>query len=78
MATLADQLVEVLLQQGVSRVYGVVGDSLNPVVDAIRRAEGIDWVQHRTRSVARHSTYPVAGRPTDENSPASRSSGSRR
>ena len=52
MATLAAQLVEVLQQAGVQRVYGVVGDSLNPVVDAIRRSggsarSGIDWVYVR-------------------------------
>lgn len=40
----AEQLVEVLVQAGVQRVYGVVGDSLNPIVDAIRRRRGIDWV----------------------------------
>ena len=40
----AEQLVRVLLQAGVERVYGVVGDSLNPIVDAIRRAPGIVWV----------------------------------
>jgi pyruvate dehydrogenase (quinone) len=40
----AEQLVEVLVQAGVQRVYGVVGDSLNPVVDAIRRTPGIEWV----------------------------------
>ncbi len=39
----ADQFVEVLVQSGVQRVYGVVGDSLNPVVDAIRRTPGIEW-----------------------------------
>ena len=38
--TLAEQLIDVLLQAGVERVYGVVGDSLNPVVDAIRGADG--------------------------------------
>jgi pyruvate dehydrogenase (quinone) len=52
MATLAAQFVEVLQQAGVQRVYGVVGDSLNPVVDAIRRSggsarSGIDWVYVR-------------------------------
>ncbi|MEV7773094.1 pyruvate dehydrogenase [Kitasatospora sp. NPDC086791] len=47
MASVAEQLVEVLRQAGVERVYGVVGDSLNPVVDAIRRAEGIGWVHVR-------------------------------
>lgn len=41
---IAEQLVEVLAQVGVARVYGVVGDSLNPIVDAIRRRDGIEWV----------------------------------
>ena len=45
--TLADQLVEVLLETGVQRIYGVVGDSLNPVVDAVRRTDGIEWVHVR-------------------------------
>lgn len=40
----AEQLVQVLVQAGVERVYGVVGDSLNPIVDAIRRTPGIVWV----------------------------------
>ncbi|NED53935.1 ubiquinone-dependent pyruvate dehydrogenase, partial [Micromonospora aurantiaca] len=47
MATVADQFIEVLRQAGVRRVYGVVGDSLNPVVDAIRRTNGIEWVHVR-------------------------------
>jgi pyruvate dehydrogenase (quinone) len=45
--TLADQLLEVLGQAGVRRIYGVVGDSLNPLVDAIRRSSAIDWVHVR-------------------------------
>jgi pyruvate dehydrogenase (quinone) len=45
--TLADQLIEVLLEAGVERIYGVVGDSLNPVVDAVRRMDGIEWVHVR-------------------------------
>lgn len=49
---LADQLVEQLRQAGVKRIYGIVGDSLNPVVDAVRRTGGsakggIDWVHVR-------------------------------
>nr|WP_304440508.1 MULTISPECIES: pyruvate dehydrogenase [unclassified Kitasatospora] len=47
MGSVAEQMVEVLRQAGVERVYGVVGDSLNPVVDAIRRADGIEWVHVR-------------------------------
>jgi pyruvate dehydrogenase (quinone) len=45
--TVADQLIGVLLEAGVDRIYGVVGDSLNPVVDAVRRADGIEWVHVR-------------------------------
>ncbi|MFJ4096535.1 pyruvate dehydrogenase [Kitasatospora sp. NPDC089913] len=45
--SVAEQMVAVLRQAGVERVYGVVGDSLNPVVDAIRRTEGIGWVHVR-------------------------------
>jgi pyruvate dehydrogenase (quinone) len=49
--TVADQFVEILLAAGVRRMYGVVGDSLNPVVDAIRRHDGIDWVHVRHEEV---------------------------
>ncbi|HEY6760660.1 MAG TPA: pyruvate dehydrogenase [Baekduia sp.] len=45
--TLAEQLLEILLEAGVQRIYGVVGDSLNPVVDAVRRTDGIEWVHVR-------------------------------
>ena len=47
MTTVGEQLVHVLRQAGVARVYGVVGDSLNPFVDAIRRTEGIEWIHVR-------------------------------
>jgi pyruvate dehydrogenase (quinone) len=45
--SVADQFVEILQAAGVRRIYGVVGDSLNPVVDAVRRHDGIDWVHVR-------------------------------
>jgi pyruvate dehydrogenase (quinone) len=50
--TVAKQLIDVLRQAGVERVYGIVGDSLNPVVDAIRRTEGIEWVHVRNEEAA--------------------------
>ena len=55
--TLADQLVEVLVQAGVTRVFGLVGDSLNPVSDAVRRSGGaanggIDWVHVHNEEAA--------------------------
>ena len=42
----ADIIVDVLEKAGVKRCYGVVGDTLNHVTDAIRRS-GIDWVHMR-------------------------------
>ncbi len=42
--TVAEQLVTTLRDLGVERIYGIVGDSLNPVVDAVRRTDGIEWV----------------------------------
>ncbi|MEN8652657.1 pyruvate dehydrogenase [Streptomyces sp. 21So2-11] len=47
----AEQFVDILVRAGVQRLYGVVGDSLNPVVDAIRRTPAIDWVQVRHEEV---------------------------
>jgi len=43
----AQLLVTQLRDLGVERIYGVVGDSLNPVVDAVRTTEGIEWVHVR-------------------------------
>ena len=36
----AEQLVAQLVNAGVHRIYGIVGDSLNPVVDAVRKTGG--------------------------------------
>jgi len=35
--TVADQFAEILALAGVKRVYGIVGDSLNEITDALRR-----------------------------------------
>ncbi|MFF4220341.1 pyruvate dehydrogenase [Streptomyces nondiastaticus] len=50
--TVAEQFVGILARAGVRRLYGVVGDSLNPVVDAVRRSPAIDWVQVRHEEAA--------------------------
>lgn len=36
----AQQLVQQLIDAGVSHIYGIVGDSLNPIVDAVRKSGG--------------------------------------
>ncbi|RKW69784.1 ubiquinone-dependent pyruvate dehydrogenase [Galactobacter caseinivorans] len=43
MSTLAHNLVQSLAAQGVKRVYGVPGDSLNGITDAIRTTKGVTW-----------------------------------
>ena len=44
MSTVAESIVAALAGQGVRSVWGVVGDALNPLTDAIRRQEDIEWI----------------------------------
>ena len=48
----ADELVNRLVGSGVKRCYGIVGDSLNPVMDAIHRNGKIKWVHVRHEETA--------------------------
>src|SRR5712691_10054831 len=50
--TIADLLVDTLLAQGVERIYGVAGDSLNGITDSIRRQERVRWVHVRHEETA--------------------------
>src|SRR5258706_2039409 len=52
MKTVADQFAETLAAIGVERIYGVVGDSLNGITDALRRQGRVDWVHVRHEEVA--------------------------
>ena len=49
---IAEVLVDSLAEAGVRRIYGVAGDSLNGITDAIRRREDIAWVHVRHEEVA--------------------------
>ncbi len=52
-STAAGYMAETLRQAGVERIYGVVGDSLNGLTDALRRMEGdIEWVHVRHEEAA--------------------------
>jgi pyruvate dehydrogenase (quinone) len=50
--TVAAMLIEALIQAGVKRVYGIVGDSLNPITEAIRKDKRLQWVHVRHEEVA--------------------------
>ena len=49
----ADLLWEMLVKAGVKRCYGIVGDALNPVIDALRRNGAIEFIH------VRHEEYGV-------------------
>ena len=50
--TVAEQFVATLAAAGVKRIYGIVGDSLNALTDAVRREKGIEWIHVRHEEVA--------------------------
>jgi pyruvate dehydrogenase (quinone) len=52
MTTVAELLIESLAEHGVRQVWGVVGDALNPVTDAIRREDRVEWMAVRHEEAA--------------------------
>ena len=49
----ADMMWDMLASAGVKRCYGIVGDALNPVIDALRRNGKIEFIH------VRHEEYGV-------------------
>ncbi|WP_327064325.1 thiamine pyrophosphate-dependent enzyme [Kitasatospora sp. NBC_01302] len=50
--TVAQVIVDALQELGVRHVFGVVGDALNPLTDAIRTTDGVAWVGCRHEEAA--------------------------
>ncbi|MFI5764131.1 thiamine pyrophosphate-dependent enzyme [Streptomyces sp. NPDC051563] len=50
--TVAHVIVDAFKELGVKQVFGVVGDALNPLTDAIRTTDGLDWIGCRHEEVA--------------------------
>ncbi len=48
----AELIIQALHQAGVERMYGVVGDSLNAVTEALRKQGTIDWIHTRNEEAA--------------------------
>ena len=48
----SEVFIETLAEAGVKRVYGVTGDSLNGITDAIRRNKTIEWMHMRHEEAA--------------------------
>src|SRR6202046_4897480 len=49
---IAELIVRTLVQAGVRRIYGVVGDSLNGLTEALRHRPAIDWIHVGHEEVA--------------------------
>lgn len=52
MDNVADLIIDRLIAAGVKRVYGVCGDSLNGITDAIRKRKEIQWIPVRHEETA--------------------------
>lgn len=61
MTNVAERLIETLSAAGVQRIYGLVGDSLNGITDALRRHGEMRWVGVRHEEVAAFAAGAEAG-----------------
>lgn len=52
MTTVADVFVDALEHAGIKRIYGIVGDSLNGLTNALQKRKAIEWVHTRHEEVA--------------------------
>jgi pyruvate dehydrogenase (quinone) len=52
MSTVGDVMVQMFALAGVERIYGLAGDSLNGITDAVRRHETIEWMHVRHEEAA--------------------------
>jgi pyruvate dehydrogenase (quinone) len=52
----AEMMIETLVTAGVKRIYGVVGDSLNGLLEEIRRSGDIEWIGVRHEETAAIAT----------------------
>lgn len=52
MPTVAEHIIDQLEAQGVGRIYGLPGDSLNGLTDALRENGRIEWIHHRHEEAA--------------------------
>jgi pyruvate dehydrogenase (quinone) len=56
----AEQLVDMLIQSGIKRIYAVTGDSLNELNDAVRRRPDIQWIHVRHEEVGAYAAAAEA------------------
>lgn len=52
MSTVAETIVSILSKAGTERIYSLIGDSLNPLGEAVRRNKKIQWISVRHEETA--------------------------
>ncbi|KTD24221.1 MULTISPECIES: ubiquinone-dependent pyruvate dehydrogenase [Legionella] len=52
MTTVADVFIDTLENAGIKRIYGIVGDSLNGLTNALQKRKTIEWIHTRHEEVA--------------------------
>jgi pyruvate dehydrogenase (quinone) len=65
--SVAEVIIDGFVKAGIKRIYGLPGDSLNPMMDAIRRSGKIDFVQVRHEegaALAASFEAKATGKPT--------------
>ncbi|WP_338603214.1 pyruvate oxidase [Sulfolobus tengchongensis] len=66
MPSVAEVIVKVLEENGIERVYGIPGDSIDPLVDAIRKSNSVKYIQTRHEEGAAFASSveaKITGRP---------------
>lgn len=56
----SEQIVEMLIEAGIKRIYAVTGDSLNHLNDAVRRSGKIKWIHVRHEEVGAYAAAAEA------------------
>ena len=49
-----ESLLSILMEAGVGQIFGVTGDALNPLLEAIRKEDRVDWIGVRHEE---HAAY---------------------
>ena len=65
--TAAEVIIDGIVKAGIKRIYGLPGDSLNPLMDAIRKSGKVEFIQVRHEegaAMAAAFESKVSGRPT--------------
>ena len=52
MANVAEVVVDTLQQVGIKRIYGIVGDSLNGITNALQKHKDMEWIHVRHEEAA--------------------------